>query len=225
MCCCGRSTNRGVAKCRRVRPFALLFRVGKLEAQSSNADRFEVMGQSGHERMVHAGSRSMCKHEACFCRGWPLHQSGHADLLVDRNCHRIRNGRCHCASMRRIHWRGFAGERVRHSFYTVRAYLRQHIYGRRIYRGRHEYRDTPCPAEEPGTARRCRYRPRPLAGRLFRRHTPLIGAHAIRTRLDAPCRDVRPESRAWQSCKRRTPRYGYLPRCTSGSETDSSSTS
>ena len=116
-------------------------------------------------------------------------------------------------------------ERVRHGFYTVRAYLRQQIYGRRIYRGHHEYRDTPCPPEEPGAARRRRYRPRPLAGRLFRRHTPLIGAHAIRTRLDAPCRDVRPESRAWQSCKRRTPRYGYLPRCTSGSETDSSSTS
>src|SRR5216684_6987028 len=72
MCCRNNRAYRGVAKRGRVRSFAMTFRVGKLEAQCCDADRRKVTGQSGHERMAHAGSGSMCKHEACFCMGWKL---------------------------------------------------------------------------------------------------------------------------------------------------------
>jgi hypothetical protein len=49
VCCCNGGAYRGVAKRRRVRPFASYLNVGKLEAQCSKADRREIMGQSGHE--------------------------------------------------------------------------------------------------------------------------------------------------------------------------------
>ena len=101
MCCCNSGAYRGVAKRGRIRPLASYLDIGKLEAQCSDADRLEVMGLSGHERMLHAGSGSMGKHKTCFCGGRPLHQSGHANLLVDRNRHGLWNGRCHAASMHR----------------------------------------------------------------------------------------------------------------------------
>src|SRR5258708_33772656 len=47
VCCCNSGAYRGVAKRGRIRPLASNLNVGKLEAQCSDADRLEVLGQSG----------------------------------------------------------------------------------------------------------------------------------------------------------------------------------
>lgn len=99
MCFCNNRAYGGVAERGRVGPFTMTFRVGKLKAQCGDADGREVSGHSGHEWMVHAGPGSMGKHEARFRRGRLLHQTGHADLLVNRNRQPFWIGRCHSASM------------------------------------------------------------------------------------------------------------------------------
>src|ERR1700682_4362620 len=69
------------------------------------------------------------------------------------------------------------GKRVRYGFYTVSAYLQQQIYGRWIYRRRHEHHDTPRSPDEPGAARRRGHQPWPLADRLFWRYTQRGGTY------------------------------------------------
>src|SRR5882762_3912398 len=99
--CAAATAARSVAKRRWVRSLASCLHVEKLETQGSDTDRREIMGQSSHERMAHAGSGSVCQHETGICGGRPLHEPGHANLSVDLNRHGLWNGRCHPASMHR----------------------------------------------------------------------------------------------------------------------------
>ena len=105
-----RRTDRRLSQLRRIRPFALSLRKRKLVPQRRDAERRELIGHGDHERVPHACSRAVRKHETPFSVWRPQQQARDASRVINGDRHGFGNWRCHSLGRSRelklVHARG-----------------------------------------------------------------------------------------------------------------------